>query len=208
MVRIDTERVVISYSCQLVAIDGSIINRTASIVARRNAHCTSTIIGKSRFNFTREIKEGMMTVREIMTENPASCTPDTGLQEVAKMFLDHDCGCIPVVENGKSMRPVGVITDRDIVCRVVAKGQNPLDMTAGDCMSGNVVVLTPEMSLDDCCKIMEENQVRRVPVVDAGGRCCGMVSQADIAKNAPKQTTAEVVKEVSKNTGQASKHSA
>jgi len=124
------------------------------------------------------------------------------------MFLDHDCGCIPVVESERTMKPVGVITDRDIVCRIVARGQNPLDMTAGDCMSGNVIVVTPEMSLDECCAIMENNQVRRVPVVDATGRCCGIVSQADIAENAPNKTTAQVVKEVSKDSARASRHSA
>jgi CBS domain-containing protein len=141
-----------------------------------------------------------MEVKEIMTANPAYCTPDTKLQEVAKMLLDHDCGCIPVVEGERSMKPLGVITDRDICCRVVALGKNPLKMTVGDCMSGNVVTVTPEMSLDDCCLIMEENQVRRLPVVDAQGRCCGMVSQADIAQYAPRNKTAEVVKEVSKHT--------
>jgi CBS domain-containing protein len=144
-----------------------------------------------------------MHVRQIMTTNPAYCTPETKLQEVAKMLLDHDCGCIPVVEDERSMKPLGVITDRDICCRVVALGKNPLEMTVGDCMSGNVVTVTPEMSLDDCCKVMEDNQVRRVPVVDAQGRCCGIVAQADIAQHAPCNKTAEVVKEVSKQTSAA-----
>ena len=141
-----------------------------------------------------------MEVRQIMTVNPACCTPDMKLQEVAKMLMDHDCGCIPVVEGKGSMKPLGVITDRDICCRVIALGKNPYQMTVGDCMSGNVVTVTPEMSLEDCCKVMEDNQVRRVPVVDANGRCCGIVAQADIAQYAPRKTTAEVVKEVSKQT--------
>jgi CBS-domain-containing membrane protein len=71
-------------------------------------------------------------------------------------------------------------------------------------MSGNVVTVTPEMSLEACCNVMEENQLRRVPVVDATGRCCGIVAQADIAQHAPRKTTAEVVKEVSKQTTAAS----
>lgn len=141
-----------------------------------------------------------MEVREIMTKNPACCTPNTTLQEVAKMFVDHDCGCIPVVDSEKGMKPVGVITDRDICCRAVAQGKNPLEMTARECMSDSVVTVTPEMSLDECCTIMENNQVRRVPVVDANGRCCGMVAQADIAQHASNNKTAEVVKEVSKQT--------
>ena len=141
-----------------------------------------------------------MEVREIMTKDPACCTPNTNLQQVAKMFVDHDCGCIPVVDSEKGMKPVGVITDRDICCRVIAEGKNPLELTAQDCMSGNVVIVTPEMSLDVCCRIMEDNQLRRVPVVDADGRCCGMVAQADIAHYASSNKTAEVVKEVSKQT--------
>ena len=57
-----------------------------------------------------------MNVGEIMTKDPACCTPDTGLQEVAKMMVDSDCGCIPVVDGENSKMPVGMITDRDITC--------------------------------------------------------------------------------------------
>ncbi|MEK6303550.1 MAG: CBS domain-containing protein [Acidobacteriota bacterium] len=141
-----------------------------------------------------------MEVREIMTKDPACCTPDTKLQQVAKLFVEHDCGCIPVVDSEKGMKPVGVITDRDICCRIVAEGKNPLEMTARDAMSDGVVTVTPEMSVDECCRVMEDNKVRRVPVVDASGRCCGMVAQADIAHYASSNKTAEVVKEVSKQT--------
>ena len=132
-----------------------------------------------------------------MTENAACCTPHTGLQEVARLMVENDCGCIPVVENMENLKPVGVITDRDICCRTVAEGKNPLEMTAGDCMTSSVVTVTPETSVEDCCNVMEEKQVRRVPVVDVSGSCCGMVAQADIAQNATKQQTAGVVKEVS-----------
>jgi CBS domain-containing protein len=72
-----------------------------------------------------------MNVGEIMTKDPACCTPDTGLQEVAQMMVDCDCGCIPVVDSEGSKMPVGMITDRDITCRVVAKGQNPSGSDSG-----------------------------------------------------------------------------
>ena len=72
-----------------------------------------------------------MQVKEVMTPDPACCVPETGLQEVAKMMVDHDCGEIPVIENKESRLPIGVITDRDIVCRTVALGTNPLDMYSG-----------------------------------------------------------------------------
>jgi CBS domain-containing protein len=139
-----------------------------------------------------------MNVSEIMTKNPACCTPDTSLQEVAKMMVDSDCGCIPVVDSEDSKMPVGMITDRDITCRVVAKGQNPLDLTAQDAMTTTVVSVTPDTSVEDCCNLMEESQIRRVAVVDENGACCGIVAQADVANNASESKTAEVVQEVSK----------
>jgi CBS domain-containing protein len=133
-----------------------------------------------------------------MTENPTCCTPETGLQEVARMMVDDDCGCIPIVDSSDSKMPIGMITDRDISCRVVAQGRNPFDLTAGDAMTSTVVSVTPDTSLEDCLDLMEESQVRRIAVVDDNGKICGIVAQADIARNADERKTAEVVQEVSK----------
>jgi CBS domain-containing protein len=145
-----------------------------------------------------------MKVKDIMTADPACCISGTALQEVAQMMIDHDCGEIPVVENRKTNLPIGVITDRDIVCRTVAKGLNPLDLTVADCMSTPCVTVTPEMSIAECNRILEDNKIRRVPVVDAAGSCCGIVALADIALHAQKSVTAEVVKELSEPTAAAS----
>jgi CBS domain-containing protein len=145
-----------------------------------------------------------MEVKDIMTPDPACCTPDTTLQRAAEMMVEHDCGEIPVVENVASMKPVGVITDRDITCRTVAKGLNPLTMTVSESMTTPCVTVTPDTSLDECCRVLEENQIRRVPVVDAAGACCGIVALADIARHAEKRETAEVVKEVSEPSSSAS----
>jgi len=145
-----------------------------------------------------------MQVKEVMTADPACCTSGDGLQEVAQMMVDNDCGEIPVVESRETKLPIGVITDRDIVCRTVALGLNPLDLTVADCMSKPCVTVTPDMSVKECSKIMEENQIRRVPVVDADGSCCGIVALADIALHAPRSVAAEVVKEVSEPTAAAS----
>ena len=140
-----------------------------------------------------------MNVRDIMTKDPACCTAETSLQEVAQIMVDHDCGCVPVVDSDKTKIPVGMITDRDITTRVVAEGKNPLDLTAADAMSSTVVSVTPETSVEDCCNVMESSQIRRVAVVDENGACCGIVAQADIATNADDRKTAEVVQEVSKS---------
>lgn len=140
-----------------------------------------------------------MQVREVMTSNPACCTPDTSLQEVASLMAEHDCGCIPVVEDLQNKKPVGMITDRDIALRGVATGKDVGSMTAADCMTGSVVSVKPDDSVDDCCRVMEEHQVRRVAVVDEHGSCCGMVAQADVALHTTGQT-ADMVREVSQPT--------
>lgn len=145
-----------------------------------------------------------MQVKEIMTKDVACCTPETGLRDVASLMVEHDCGAIPVVDDERSRRPVGVITDRDIACRTVAQGKNPLELTAGDCMTAECVTVSPDADVEDCCQVMEENQIRRVAVVDERGSCCGVVVQADIVEHVGRRETAEVVQEVSRPTEAAS----
>jgi CBS domain-containing protein len=120
------------------------------------------------------------------------------------MMIDHDCGEVPVVADTQSRIPIGVITDRDIVCRAIAKGLNPLELKVAECMSRPCITVPWDISLEDCCKILEENQIRRVPVVDAAGSCCGIVALADIALHAKKRAAAEVLKEVSEPNADAS----
>jgi CBS domain-containing protein len=127
------------------------------------------------------------TVREVMTENPACCTPETTLEEVGQMMIDNDCGEIPVVDSAASRTPIGVITDRDIVCRAVAQGRDTRSMRVGDCMTTPCVTISPDQSIEDCVKVLEESGIRRVPVVDEAGVCCGIVAQADIARAAKNQ---------------------
>lgn len=140
-----------------------------------------------------------MNVRELMSKDPVCCSPETPLAEVALLMVDHDCGGIPVVASGGSRKLIGVITDRDITCRAVARGLNPLQLTAEDCMSSPAITVRPDTLLEECCRTMEEHQIRRVPVVDEAGGCCGVVSQADIARVAGRQLAGEVVKEISRD---------
>ncbi len=142
-----------------------------------------------------------MLVKDLMTSDPACCTPDTKLQDVAKLMVENDCGCIPVVENDDTKKPVGMITDRDITCRIVAEGKNPLDLTAREAMSDSVHTVPIGTRLEECLDVMEKNQIRRVAVVDNNGSCCGIIAQADIAERASKHQTAEVVQEISKSAG-------
>jgi CBS domain-containing protein len=138
-----------------------------------------------------------MLVTEIMTPKPVCCRITTPLRDVARAMVQHDCGEIPITDPDGRGTLLGVITDRDIVTRMIAEGKNPLDYTAGDCMTSPVVVVWESTQVEDCARLMEEHQIRRVPIVDGGGLCCGIVSQADIAKHAPKRITAELVKDVS-----------
>ena len=138
-----------------------------------------------------------MEVERIMTSDPACCTPDTPLQDVARLMVENDCGQIPVVDDKINMRTIGVITDRDIVCRALARGGNPLTMTAEHVMTQPVLTVRPSTKVEDCCRLMEERQVRRAPVEDERGRCCGIVSIADIAQNVSEKTTGEIMRTVS-----------
>lgn len=138
-----------------------------------------------------------MKVKDIMTADPACCTAGSSLEEAARLMIDHDCGEIPVVDDLSSGMPAGVITDRDITCRSVGRGRNPLEMTVGDVMSTPLISVMPNDTLERCMQVLEENQIRRVPVVEDGGKIVGIVALADIARAAPKKESAEVLKEVS-----------
>ena len=145
-----------------------------------------------------------MQVKDLMTSHPACCTADTPLPQVARLMVEKDCGEIPVVENITDKLPIGVVTDRDIVCRTIANDVNPLDLTAADCMTKPVVTVMPDMSLEECCRIMEEKLIRRVPVVDERGSCIGIIALADIALHTGKKVAGHIVREVSEPTLSAS----
>lgn len=112
-------------------------------------------------------------------------------------MVEYDCGEIPVIESISNLKPIGVVTDRDIVCRAITLGKNPLEMTVSECMSNPCVTVNSDTSIKDCCKILKENKIRRVPVVDEKGRCCGIVSQADLFTNHLKDEISEVLEQIS-----------
>lgn len=124
-----------------------------------------------------------MQVQDIMTPNPVCAEPSTPLQEVARMMVDCDCGGIPVCRAG-SMQLLGFVTDRDIVCRILAQGMNPLDFTVQNAMTTDIHTIRPTASVDDCIQLMERYKVRRVPVTDEQGNVLGIIAQADIARRA------------------------
>ncbi|MEQ9662602.1 MAG: CBS domain-containing protein [Parasphingopyxis sp.] len=141
-----------------------------------------------------------MEARDVMTPDPACCSPSDSVKDAAALMANNDCGEIPVVDQSGAL--VGVITDRDIACRCVAQGK-PADTRVEDVMSSSLVTVTADEGIDDCCKKMEDSQVRRLPVVDEEGKCCGIVSQADIARHADEKETGDLVREVSESTEEA-----
>ncbi|MDP2314414.1 MAG: CBS domain-containing protein [Pseudomonadota bacterium] len=122
----------------------------------------------------------MKTVRDVMTPNPAYCTPTTRVHEVARLMVESDCGSIPVLTSEEDRTPVGTVTDRDIVCRLVAQGRNPLDCEARDCMTTPCVTVPVDSDLNAARDLMMQHRIRRVVVVDENAECVGIVSLADI----------------------------
>jgi CBS domain-containing protein len=120
-------------------------------------------------------------VKEIMTPDPARCTPETAVAEAATLMRDNDCGSIPVVENTASNRLIGTVTDRDLAIRVLAAGKGP-DTPVRGVMTPDPVTCVPEDEVEDLRQVMIEQQVRRVPVVDTDGMLVGIVAQADVAR--------------------------
>jgi CBS domain-containing protein len=138
-----------------------------------------------------------MLVRDVMTQDPICCTPETPLERVAKLMVEYDCGAVPVIRDEDDYRPIGMITDRDIVVRALAEGRNPLNLVANDCMSNSCVTVEPDAGLAECGRIMEAYQVRRVLVVDAHGEVVGLVAQADLAGAGSEEEVAQVLKGIS-----------
>ena len=117
-----------------------------------------------------------MNIRDVMTPNPTSVSPDDSIQNAARIMRDEDTGAVPVVENG---RPVGIVTDRDIVVRAVAENSQ-LNRPVREIVTGNVVAARPDMSTREAAELMSEHQVRRLPVVE-NERLVGIVSIGDLA---------------------------
>jgi CBS domain-containing protein len=123
-----------------------------------------------------------MKVRDVMHEGVEIMAPDTPVTKLAKKMHEKDIGAIPV---GSDEKLVGMVTDRDITVRAVASGKNLAQLTAQDVMTKGVICCRDTDKLRDLLRIMEERQIRRVPVMDENERLVGMVSLGDISQGAP-----------------------
>lgn len=138
----------------------------------------------------------MRSCQEVMTKNPATCSSQSPVVDAARMMEREGVGAIPICENG---RLEGILTDRDIAVRVVAGGMDPRETRIGDVMTRDPECVTANESIDRALEVMESRQVRRIPVIDGGGRLVGIIAQADIATRLNDDSaTAEVVEAISK----------
>jgi CBS domain-containing protein len=134
------------------------------------------------------------TVRDTMSTQPKSIDASQAMVEAARAMRDEDVGSLPVTDQG---RLIGVITDRDIVVRVVAEGRMD-SATVADALSRNPVTVQPDEDLDEALRLMARHQVRRLPVVE-GDRLVGIVAQADVALAEKEKKTGEVVQAISES---------
>jgi CBS domain-containing protein len=130
-----------------------------------------------------------------MTSDPSSIDSDKSVAYAAKMMRDENVGLAPIVEGD---RLIGTVTDRDITIRVVAEGKDPETIKVKEIASTKLVTANPQQDLDDALRLMAQNQVRRLPVVEEDGRLVGVVAQADVARHADEAKTGELVEEISK----------
>jgi CBS domain-containing protein len=136
--------------------------------------------------------------RDVMTKDVVVCTPENTVSDVARLMKTEDIGPVLIVDNEQSRTLVGIVTDRDVVLKVIADGKDPKTTRVGDVMSKKLVTARPDDDVETAMKSMAQYQLRRIPVVGPNMELMGIISQADVAVrvNAPEET-AEVVKEIS-----------
>ncbi len=135
-----------------------------------------------------------MKVKEAMHKGVEWVQPSAKLSEIAAIMKKHDIGSVPVGEND---RLVGMVTDRDIVCRAFTGGKDPAKLTAKDVMTAGVVYCRESEDLAEAIRTMEQKKVRRLPVISDDKRMVGILSLGDVSHAGPREMTAEMARAVS-----------
>ena len=144
----------------------------------------------------------MKTCNEVMTKNPVCCLPNDMVAKPAELMKSGNIGSIPVIENEQTKKLVGIVTDRDLVLKIVAAGLDAKSTNVETVMTHKVVTCRAEDDMQKALDAMSENQLRRIPVVDHDNKILGIIAQADVATrgNQPEKT-AEMVKDISRSNG-------
>ena len=135
----------------------------------------------------------MTTARDIMTSGPDIIDAQSTVLEAAKKLAGDDIGALPICDNGKLK---GMITDRDIVVKVLAQGKDAEGTKVLDLVQGEAITIGADDSIEEALRTMSKYQVRRLPVID-GTDLVGIVSQADVARNLPEEKVGELVEAIS-----------
>ena len=139
-----------------------------------------------------------MKCSEVMTVNPSCCLVTDTVRRAAELMKSEDVGPVPIISDPENRRLEGIITDRDIVLKVVAEDRDPNTTRISEVMTIDVVTSRINDDAHKAVRLMEEHQVRRIPIVNDNGQLVGIVSQADVAtRMKDPRETAEVVKEIS-----------
>lgn len=139
-----------------------------------------------------------MQCSEIMTKNPECCLPSDTVIKAAKLMKSEDVGPIPIVADKDGKKLTGIVTDRDLAIKVIAEARDPNTTRLKDVMSDNVVSCQESDDVDKVLKLMEDNQVRRIPVVGKNDRLLGIIAQADVATRLGEPgKTGKVVEQIS-----------
>lgn len=142
----------------------------------------------------------MKKCNQVMTKEPVCCLPEDTVAKAAQLMQRDNIGSIPVIDNDKTQKLVGIVTDRDLVLKVIAKGQDAKTTKVETVMTRQVVTCLAEDDLQKALDAMAEHQLRRIPIVDGSQKIVGIIAQADVATrvNQPEKT-AEMVKEISQS---------
>ncbi len=138
-----------------------------------------------------------MKIQDVMTNEVSYVAPDTSILEIARKMRDGDIGATPVVENE---RVAGMVTDRDIVVRVIAEGGDVRTKTARDAMSPGILYCYADDTVEAVLDNMGDQQIRRLPVVDRDKRLVGVVSLGDLARSGKRKAAGEALQEISQPT--------
>jgi CBS-domain-containing membrane protein len=123
-----------------------------------------------------------MKVEQIMTKRVATCTPGDTLNEAARIMWEHDCGVVPIIEDGLTRRVVGIVTDRDACMAAYTRGQPLSGIRVGEVMCTDVASCRGSEDVHEAEQTMQRAQVHRLPVVDDADQLLGIISLADIAR--------------------------
>jgi CBS domain-containing protein len=135
-----------------------------------------------------------MKVIDMMHRGVECVEPNTTVSAIARIMRDYDIGAMPVCEDGK---PIGIVTDRDITLRAVGNNKDVSQLKAKDVMTRNVIYCRDTEEAEDAIRIMESNQIRRLPVLGETEQLVGMISWAISRTHYPKTLACEVTKAVS-----------